>query len=304
MASLARKPNPSLLMVAAPEEEEAAVAAAAAAAAAAEEEKEEAEEEEGAEEGGVELMRLLSEMLEVEAGQAVLEALEPLGGAAEGGYAAEQEGEEEAGYAAEQGGEGGHAADAARALDGWVSARRPSAAFSLVSATFWDLLSRACTSTSSESAEVQALLLCATTLLERATRVVRAAAAATPHGVTLPDSCFRASLLALLPIACAALSLFSSFASTVASRLLPPLLTLAEALPTVAEPFGAAALRQLQRQPDFDLAHPGHLREPPPLRDCVHVRAPGVDGELLEYLAALRPAMRHGRGRGQPRATR
>ena len=30
----------------------------------------------------------------------------------------------------------------------------------------------------------------------------------------------------------------------------------------------------------------------------MHVRAPGVDGELLEYLAALRPAMRHGRGRG------
>ena len=50
---------------------------------------------------------------------------------------------------------------------------------------------------------VQALLLCATTLMERATRVVRAAAAATPQGVTLPDSCFRSSLLALLPAACA-----------------------------------------------------------------------------------------------------
>ena len=169
----------------------------------------------------------------------MLEALEAVGGAAaggdaaercrhhgtpdqdeEGGYAAEKGGEEEGGYAAEQGGEGGYAADASRALNGWVSARRPSAALSLVSATFWDLLSRACTSTSSESAEVQALLLCATTLLERATRVVRAAAAATPHGVTLPDSCFRASLLSLLPIACAALSLFSSFASTVAARLL------------------------------------------------------------------------------------
>ena len=36
---------------------------------------------------------------------------------------------------------------------------------------------------------------------------VRAAAATTPHGVTLPDSCFRASLLALLPTACAALRL-------------------------------------------------------------------------------------------------
>ena len=54
---------------------------------------------------------------------------------------------------------------------------------------------------------VQALLLCATTLMERATRVVRAAAAATPQGVSLPDSCFRSSLLALLPAACAALSL-------------------------------------------------------------------------------------------------
>ena len=29
----------------------------------------------------------------------------------------------------------------------------------------------------------------------------------------------------------------------------------------MAEPFGAAALRQLQRQPDFDLAHPGHTCE-------------------------------------------
>ena len=37
--------------------------------------------------------------------------------------------------------------------------------------------------------------------MERATRVVRAAAAATPQGVTLPDSCFRSSLLALLPAA-------------------------------------------------------------------------------------------------------
>jgi len=56
----------------------------------------------------------------------------------------------------------------------------------------------------------QALLLCATVLMERATRVVRAAAAVTPPGVILPDRCFRASLLALLPPACAALTLTNS----------------------------------------------------------------------------------------------
>ena len=55
---------------------------------------------------------------------------------------------------------------------------------------------------------MQALLLCATILMERATRVVRAAAAVTPQGVILPDRCFRASLLALLPAACAALTLY------------------------------------------------------------------------------------------------
>ena len=78
-----------------------------------------------------------------------------------------------------------------------------------------------------------------------------------PQGVTLPDSCFRSSLLALLPAACAALSLFSSFASTVASRLLPPLLGISEALPSVSEPFGIVKLQHIERQPDFDLAHPG-----------------------------------------------
>ena len=44
---------------------------------------------------------------------------------------------------------------AARPRNGWVSVRRPSAALSLASSTFWDLLSRASTSTSSDSAEVQ-----------------------------------------------------------------------------------------------------------------------------------------------------
>ena len=60
---------------------------------------------------------------------------------------------------------------------------------------------------------------------------------------------------------CAALSLFSSFASSVASRLLPPLLGIVEALPAVSAPFGEASLRHLERQPDFDLAQPGHTCE-------------------------------------------
>ena len=32
---------------------------------------------------------------------------------------------------------------------------------------------------------------------------------------------------------------------------------LGQALPAVAEPFGIVKLQHLERQPDFDLAHPG-----------------------------------------------